>query len=190
MRRLMQMTNSKVILDEICRIALDPQYKDQPDLLMRKLAFCVIVKDYRENKKTIMGPTKGVTAALELLRIIERWRVYQNDHTEYVDTVHTILMKYNSRLVYRSCEEVAPQGDVVVDQDTMRIIRDALQCAAALCDTPIARRRLGIDPQDDRLQHVRAGLSELQSREHLFPGEAQKQVVSGHEDVFGIRKSD
>lgn len=193
MNTIMKMANWKAILDQICEIALDPQYKDRPDLMMLKLAFCPTVKDFRENKRTVMGPKKGSETVMELLRLIERWRVYQNYHAEYAEELHKILTKYDACLVYYSepnvetplgeksapplGEEVtATEGDVVIDQDTMRIIRDALQCAVALCDTPIARRRLGIDPDDEHLQHLRAGLSELQSREHLFSGEAQRQI--------------
>jgi hypothetical protein len=39
-------------------------------------------------------------------------------------------------------------------------LRDALECARAIFDTPISRRRLGLDPHDERLAIFRAALQE------------------------------
>lgn len=38
-------------------------------------------------------------------------------------------------------------------------LREALQCAKALCDTPIGRRRLNLEPPDERLELIRAALT-------------------------------
>lgn len=39
-------------------------------------------------------------------------------------------------------------------------LRAALECARSICDTPIARRRLGIEPSYERISLIRAALKE------------------------------
>ena len=54
------------------------------------------------------------------------------------------------------------RADLPRPEDAQRIaeLEAALKCALALCDTPIARRRLGIDPNNCELLDIaRAALS-------------------------------
>ena len=54
--------------------------------------------------------------------------------------------------------------DTTAERDALRErvakLRDALECARAIFDTPISRRRLGLDPHDERLAIFRTALQE------------------------------
>lgn len=43
-------------------------------------------------------------------------------------------------------------------------LRSAVECARAVCDTPIARRRLNLDAQDERLSVLRAAYRATEGR--------------------------
>ena len=49
-----------------------------------------------------------------------------------------------------------PKSDQM--KDTIEVLSDAVECGAAMCDTPIGRRKLGLDAGDERLQILRRGV--------------------------------